>query len=354
MRLNPTQLLAHLKKPLLAAYLVEGDELFLRQEALDHLRAAAKRAGYSERQRFDVDSGVDWGDVVAAFASPSLFAPRQLTEIHWHDGKVDKNAHRALNTMTRALATDATPDNVLVLSMGRPANDVQREAWFQAIDQHGAVVSCWPLQRDALATWLTQRLHTRGYVPEPDAVALLAERVEGNLFAAAREIDALSLRQPADPKAPQPLTAAALAEAVGESARFTVYDLSDAALSGDAAAVVRIVAGLRAEGVEITLAAWALNREVQLLVRLRTAMQRGVHFDQACRQAHVFERRKPLIQKALKRLKPTQLPRLLQDAAHVDEAAKGLHLDPWRELLHLALAVAGQPLLPTGYFSQSV
>ncbi len=346
MRIGPEQLVSHLKKSLLPVYLIEGDELFLRQEALDLLRVAAKKAGFTERQRFEVESGLDWGTVVAAFASPSLFSPRQLTEIHWHDSKLDKNAVRALNAMTQHLSDDS----VLLLSTPHLGREVQREPWYQAIDQQGAITTCWPLHREAFSTWLTKRLQSRGYAPQEAALHFLAERVEGNLFAAAREIDALRLRLPPEGKTPRPLTVDDLLEAVGDSTRFTVYDLTQAALEGDAAAVTRIVAGLQAEGVEIVLASWAVSREIQLLLRLRFVMQRGTPFDQACRQLYLLERRKPLIQKALKRLKTPQLVQLLELAAHLDEAAKGLHADPWVELLHLALLLCGRPLLSSSPF----
>ena len=62
------------------------------------------------------------------------------------------------------------------------------------------------MRRNELPGWIRQRLQAAGFRPEPDAVTMLCERVEGNLLAAKQEIEKLRLL-----REPGPLDAASLA-----------------------------------------------------------------------------------------------------------------------------------------------
>ena len=86
MKLNIAQLPAHLKKELLPIYVVSGEEPLLVEEALDHIRAAARRNGFTERDVFDVERGFNWGNVIEACASLSLFASRRIVEVRMPKG----------------------------------------------------------------------------------------------------------------------------------------------------------------------------------------------------------------------------------------------------------------------------
>ena len=58
MKLNPSQLSAHLAKQLLPIYVVSGDEPLLIEESLDLIRACARKNGYTERDVHDVQRRV--------------------------------------------------------------------------------------------------------------------------------------------------------------------------------------------------------------------------------------------------------------------------------------------------------
>ena len=49
---------------------------------------------------------------------------------------------------------------------------------------------------------------------------------------------------------------------IGDSARFDMFQLGEAALGGDVPRALRILGGLRSEGVEATLVLWSLAREI--------------------------------------------------------------------------------------------
>lgn len=171
----------------------------------------------------------------------------------------------------------------------------------------------------------------------PAAVELLVERVEGNLLAAAQEIDKLLLLH-----GPGAVDAAAVAEAVADSARFSIYDLVDEALAGRAARTLRMVNGLRAEGEEPVLVLWALTREVRGLASMAHDLARGGNPDGVMARHRVWDRRKPLVRRALGRYKPGRWQAVLADCARVDRVIKGAAPGrPWDELLQLSLKIAG-------------
>jgi len=59
--------------PLPALWVVTGDEPLLALEAEDAVRAAAVRAGYTERKTFSMDGMSDWTPVMEALSDLSLF-----------------------------------------------------------------------------------------------------------------------------------------------------------------------------------------------------------------------------------------------------------------------------------------
>ncbi len=133
----------------------------------------------------------------------------------------------------------------------------------------------------------------------PAAAQLLAERVEGNLFAADQEIKRLALTASG-----REVDAAEVLESVANNSRFDVFGLADAVLAGDAIRAFRILSGLRAEGVAPVLVSWALSRDIALLARLDFAVRHGDAIDGALNRNGVWRRRQPLVKQAVRRLGP--------------------------------------------------
>lgn len=113
MKLNSAQLAKHLVNPLSPVYIVSGDEPLLCQEAADTIRAAARQHGYDERQVFNADSNFEWGTLVQAGASMSLFAEKRLLEIRLPSGKPgDKGAAALIEYCARS-----ADDTVLLITL---------------------------------------------------------------------------------------------------------------------------------------------------------------------------------------------------------------------------------------------
>lgn len=350
MQLRPEQLSGHLNKGLRPVYLVHGDEALLRLEAASAIRAAAHAAGVTERILLEIEPGFDWTRLTGEFAALSLFSSRRLIELRLPAKRIDAAARAALTQAAQGL--DGSDDLLLVLTDKLDAG--QRKAgWYQAIEQNGVTVAAWPVDHQRLPAWIESRLRARGLIAEPEAIELLAARGEGNLLAIAQEIEKLLLLADPSRAGGHTLDAAELRRQIASSARYDVFDLSDAALHGDPERVLTIHQGLRAEGVELPVLLWALTREIRLLARLHGAREQGCNSAAIFKAERVWEARQRGLIAAGRRLPAARARTLLRHCARIDRIIKGREGIPgeaaWDELLELALALAGHDLqTPSG------
>jgi DNA polymerase-3 subunit delta len=336
MKLRPEQVSSQLKQRLAPIYLIHGDEPLLINETSDIIRRALREQGYDEREILNVDSGFDWNDLLFTANSGSLFASRRLLELRLGNSKPGDAGSKALQMYGKR-----PPDDIVLLIIcGKLDQASQRSRWFSALDQVGITIQAWPVAGKQLPGWIENRMRSKGLQPTAEAVAVLTARVEGNLLAAAQEIDKLFLLY-----GHARLEAGQLLQAVNDHARYSIYDLADTALGGESERSVRMLAGLHAEGTDPVLVLWALQREIRLLLRIRFAIDNGLAPSTAMNQHKVWEKRKPLLGSALKRLPAAKLQRLLQRCAQLDLVIKGLEQgQPWDELLTISLELAGRNL----------
>ena len=344
MKLNPAQLAKHLQGPLAPVYAVSGDDPLLCQEACDAIRAACRAREFSERQVFHVDASFDWNLLREAGASLSLFADKRLLELRMPGGKPgDDGVAVLLDYLARP-----AEDTVLLLSLPRLDGKTQKAKWAKALIE-GEVcqfVQIWPVDAAQLPQWLRQRLAQVGLAASAEAIDLLVARIEGNLLAAVQEIEKLRLLVDGDR-----LDAATVQASVADSARFDLFGLLDAALAGEAAHALRMLEGLRGEGVETPVILWGLARELRLLAGLAQQHGQGVPLERLIAQAKppIFGKRQALVGRAVQRFPASRWNQLLGDAQRIDEQIKGQAPgDPWSGLAQLTLAIAGVRLnLPT-------
>ncbi|HED17994.1 MAG TPA: DNA polymerase III subunit delta [Gammaproteobacteria bacterium] len=332
-QLRADQLSAHLGSELAPVYFIHGDETLLVDECADAVRVATREQGYSDRQVFTVDPGFDWQSLLAAGDSLSLFSERRVLELRLPTGKPGREGAKVLCEYVER----PPEDTVLLIISAKLEPAARKSKWVQALDRAGVSVAIWPVAVAQLPAWIEQRMRAHDMQPGRDALRLIAERVEGNLLAAAQEIEKLYLLN-----GPGPLELETVTELVTDSARYDIFGLVDAALAGDAPHVQRILTGLRGEGVEPVLVLWALSREIRMLAGIARELQGGVTLARALASRRVWDKRKPLIGSALKRIRGRQWWTLLQRCAGLDRVIKGRAPgSAWDELLQLTLRLAG-------------
>ena len=321
MRIRPEQLEQHIARGLAPIYLVSGDEPLQVNEACDAIRAAARRAGHENREVMEAGPGFDWSALAAEANSFSLFAEKKIIDLRIPNGKPGRDGGKAL-----AEYCERPPeDTVLLLTLPKLDRQQQGGKWFKTIEQLGVILQVWPIEVQRLPQWIEQRLRSAGLQAEREAVDMLAERVEGNLLAAHQEIEKLLLLHGTGH-----LNAQQLADAVGDSARYDVFELVDSALRGETRRCLHILDGLRGEGVAPQVVLWALHREIAQMTEMSAATAKGLSLDHAMSRARIWEKRKPLVRKALQRLQTPAWLSLLGLCQQADAASKGADTrDPW-------------------------
>ncbi len=326
-------------KPLPPAILVAGVDELRVIEAGDAVRAKARREGF-ERSTYEVEGRFDWDRLVGDFSEMSLFASARLLDLRMPEGKVGKDG----SAVIAGFCKDPPPGTTLLVSFMPWRRDQAAAAWVKAIAAVGHVLAMWALDRSKLPEWVQARLRARGIEASQDAAMLLAERVEGNLLAAAQEVDKLALLLAGGQGAVGPdgarIDVATMERLVADAARFDVFKLVDASLAGDTARALRIVRALRAEGETVPALLGAIASQLRALAELAAdAAGGGV---QAAMQARgIWEFRQALYRRALERHDFRQWETFAIEVGRIDRIAKGRgEGDAWVALERLLAAVA--------------
>lgn len=322
MKIQPNQLSSHLIKSLAPCYLVTGDEHLLVDEALDAIRAAARERGFMSRELHAATTGFDWDALAASTSNLSLFAEQRIVELRLPTGKPGKAGGQAILDLL-----DQTGPELLFIVTG-PKLDKSSSAskWAKALDKKGVSLPVWPIGVRELPGWIANRMRAAGLQPDRDAVTLIADRVEGNLLAAGQEIEKLRLIL-----GEGKVSAEDVSDAVANSSRYDVYKLTDAALAGDARRSVKILGGLRAEGVEPVIVMWALTRELRTLAKLDDVVRQGGDLGGAMMKSGVWRNRQGLVRSCISRHQHGAFHKMLKATGRADAAAKGQRAgDPWQ------------------------
>ena len=328
LKFNSDTLVAHLEQQLLPVYLICGDEPLLIAEGSDAVRAKARASGFTERETHFMERSGDWNDVRASANNLSLFAERRIVEIRMPTAKPGNTGSAAIVALLEA--RDA--DRVLLITAPRLDRDAQASAWVGAVETQGALVQVWPVEVSRLVGWLRARAKRLRLSVDDDALEIIAERTEGNLLAADQELQKLRMIARTDR-----VTAEDVLASVADSARFDVFQLGECALSGDASRALRMLEGLRAEGVEPTLVLWSLSKSVRDLWG-------AVHSPGA--RAPAWRRQTAALEQGQRRASKLHFGRLTARAARADRMIKGRESgDAWDEMSLLAMDICARPVM---------
>ena len=336
MRIPSTQLASHLSKSLARFYLLFGSEALLIEEGSDQIRVAAQANGFSEVIRYSVGIDFEWQELRDQSQTLSLFSSQRLIEIRVPSGRLGEGGTAALLDFV----AEPTPDTVLLVLMGRLDKRTQSSRWFKAVETAGVLVDARPVSFQQLPQWIERRLRANDILTAREVSARLAYYVEGNLLAASQEVDKLSLLL--GPGANLDLKT--LEAIVADHARFSVFTLVDACLSGDVARSVRVLGGLRREGTDASLVLWALVREVRSMVTISRHLGEGRSRQTVYRQCGVWSSRGPLVTAALARHRPNFWTGLRARLLLAEQAIKGgtrVVGGPWLELERILLRICG-------------
>lgn len=311
-------------------YVVVGAEPLLAFEACDRILAAARKAGFLEREVLTAEQGFDWSRLALAASTDSLFGDRRVLELRIPGGKPGVEGGRALEDLAHRLGEST----LILVSLPTLENATLKSKWFVALTQAGTTVMTEAVTRERLPAWIQDRLAAQGQQVSPESLMLLAERTEGNLLAAFQEVQKLALLFEAGP-----IPDAAVREAVTDVARFDIDDLAQALLGREIARYERTLRMLQESGAALPLIVWSLAESLRGLVRAAMALAQGRPLAQAVRDARVWGDRQTLIERHVRRIPLGVAQSALQQIAQIDRVSKGLDAstDPWDALLTMGV-----------------
>ena len=339
MNVQADQLIKQLEngQQLRPVYLLSGDEPLQMMEAADAVRRIAKQQGYLEREIMRVEPGFDWSALGQSADEMSLFSQQKILDLRLEKQSPGNKGSKALVEYTKRIPDD----KILLITCQRLDARQKNSAWVKALSAAGVMVQFWDLSTAQTLGWVAKRLRLQGMQPTQEAVQLLTERVEGNLLAAAQEIDKLKLLF-----GESLIDEDKVLDAVSDSSRFSVFDLTGAISVADTKRVQHIMYHLRLEGVATPLVLWVLNEMVTQLSDASFAIRNGSSVQGAL--SKLPKHKQKGLQSALNRLQSADWPVHIQKTIDIDRMIKGLSkvankgdARVWAELLALALSLSG-------------
>jgi len=322
LKLHANQLSSHLQNKLAPCYLVSSDEHLLVNEALDQIRGAAREQGFTLRESQVAMAGFNWSQLAAIGANLSLFADRRIVELRLPTGKPGRDGSAAICEFVEQLG----PELMLIVITPKLDKSNSNSKWVKTLSAKGVFLPIWPVGLRELPGWIGDRMRRAGLRPDSDAINMIADRVEGNLLAADQEVQKLRLIL-----GEGAVTGEDVSNAVASSRRFDVYKLVDAAVAGDAKRAMKILNGLRGEGLEPVILMWALTRELRVLARLADSARRNIDLGAAMNKERIWNNRQAMVRACIGRHQHTDLYRFLKATGRADAAAKGQAAgDPWQ------------------------
>lgn len=315
MRLYANQLSRHLSGDLLNCYLVVGDEPLQLQEACDAIKKKAQSQGYTERELHQVDKSFKWYQLSDSAGNMSLFSTKRLIELHLPTGKPGTAGSKALVEF----ASNMPADVMLLIRCDEWSASNDKTKWVKTLSADGAFLRVFQPKANELPAWIQGRCQQIGLNVDRDAVALLSMRLEGNLLAAAQELEKLKMRF-----ADAQITGKDVAGLVADNARFDVFRLTDNLLDGHVLKAIRVLRSLKKNDLSPVVIHWALERETRMLCDLSAIRAKSHNVSAADYRKHgIWQNRQAVIQQCLNRFHVQHFEQQLSQLAKIDAIIKG-------------------------------
>jgi DNA polymerase-3 subunit delta len=326
------------QKTLQAIYLVSSDEPLLLRDWLDQSRKTLLGQGFEEIVSYQVEQGLDWDSLMQDGQSMSLFSQRQCLIVRFNSSKPGQQGARFIQHITRQPGDDL----VYILVMPKLDAAVKSSAWLKAIKKVGEVIELKPVYPNQRADWILQRAAAKGVSLDRQAAMVLADLTEGNLLATDQELEKLALTT----RPGVMIDYAEINQRIEHSARYTQYLLVDACLEGKIKRAVKILRGLREEGMQPVQFLYSLQQALEALMQLKLAQRDHALSADTWKALRIWPAKQRLYSQALSRLGLPDIERLLVQCAKLDRLNKGQQRDAfdgddWLALHILVAELAG-------------
>lgn len=313
MKIYHNQLTQTLNKGCQPVWLIFGDEPWQKLNSLESIKQHAKNAGFNELIRFSVEDKFDWSTLVYEFQSMSLFANQRIIEVEIPNGKVGSEGAKVLTSLSEQL----TPDIILLIHGGKIDAATAKKKWFSTLTTHGVYLPLYDIEHTHLPRWLQQQAKLLNVNLSTHAISFFAEYFEGNLLALSQELEKLAIifQQ-------QRIDVDDIEQIIIKQTKFNPFQLIDALLNKQLEKCNTIIESLYHEGNNISQLIWILHKELQQLSQMKAQLAQGDKIESLYKQYRIWDKRKPLYNKALNTLNEHHIDIAIARLAQVDLISK--------------------------------
>ena len=340
-------------------WLAHGDEPLLHQWLIDAMRNSWQSQNLAIK-RVELVSAKTWYDVLGELNSLSLFDDATAVIVTGNH-KPDKTIQQDLHSFATEANAGSNQNCVLWLT-AKVDSRSKSSKWYVPFAQLGHVIDCNLYnenQRQQILSFHAQRF---GLNLSPEAWQFLMLQTEHHLLSAYQalwrlsylfspQIYATSESNPSTNTAdnsnsaspiqqsmtPVNIDAEALQSALVSDAHYSVFDLSDAMLSGNAVQVIRIIEQLKATEEPTPLVLWAISKDMRLIMQLMAG--------ENPQSLGIWSSKQSLYQGACRRQNSETIADWPDILYQCDKSVKGIVRQPaWELLLQAALRVTGHKL----------
>ena len=321
MKINKVHFINGLDNKLEDIYSFFADESIQITELTDEVVKRAKTKGFEEKQTFIITKDTDWTFLNSTNENLDLFGSKKIIEIKLIGSGPGNKGSKVIKDY--CLAPDS--NKLLIISAEKLDKKQQSSAWAKALDENGIIVVEPPVSKASMPEWIRAKSSDLKLKLANEAIELLSDKTEGNLFAASQELMKLSLLFP-----DQDISLGDMEKSISNSSKFGIFDLSNSFLRGNKQRTVKIIETLRAEGTQPPLVLWALSKEINNLYKV---LEDG-------NTKNIWGPRYylDLLSKRAKEIPNSKIKNSFKDIAEIDASIKGLSdKSPWQSIRKLAL-----------------
>ena len=336
MKISKDNLSSELDRKLLKFYLVSGDEYLLVQESIELIRSNAKKDGFLSREIYYQNDTFDWNDILASSSNLSLFSEKKIIEIKLSTLRLGRLGSQSIINLTEGCGDEL----MIIVSSPKLDRAAQSSKWVKLFQNDGGFIQIWPIQGDQLKAWLRIRMKKEGLIADRDAVAVLANRVEGNLLAASQAIEKLKLLLEDNH-----VNEDDIQKVIADNSRYSVFQLIDETMKGNLKLGLKILFQNKNEDKEAFLIIAAIIRELRSLSRIANSIENGVSRSHAHRNNGVWDSRKGIVNSCLSRHNTSDFLRMIKLCLNADNVAKGQKKgEVWQLIANIIIDLASQNL----------
>ena len=321
MKLSRAHFISELDKGLKGIYCLCADESIQIEELKGKLIDKAKLEGYEERVTHVVSKETDWSFLDSENDNLDLFGSKKILEIKLLGQGPGTKGSKAIKDYCQ----NQDNNKLIVFSAERLDKKQLNSAWLKSIDEAGILVIEPAITSKTIYAWIKRKAEEIDVELEDEALTLLTERTEGNLFATSQELIKLSLLFDGES-----ISLNKMEKSISNSSRYGIFDLSHAFVEGDKTRMVKIIEILKAEGAQPPLVLWALSKEVNNLYKVLETGSAG----------DIWGPRYYLdaLSKRARKMSLSKIKKSLKEIAEIDSSIKGLSKkSPWQSIRDLVI-----------------